>query len=178
MATRGYGDPPPRTLIVVGFLRAEIEPGFESCEWAGHFETPNGIVNDTIRDRTDIFVCRNLRKAWPEFGRNSGGTTSRMRLRKGMAAPEIRRPFILQQERTTRPACFFLRALRVAHRASLTWGWLRRIKSSFKANLQLTSVWDARPEPRGTQRDYSCLRPRSRCLSRLAWEMPARCANP
>ena len=59
--------PPPRTLIAVGFLRAEIEPAFESCEWAGHFETPYGIVNDTIRDRTDIFVCRNLRKAWPEF---------------------------------------------------------------------------------------------------------------
>lgn len=64
---RGYGDPPPRTRIAVGFLRAEIEPAFESCEWAGHFETPYGIVNDTIRDRTDIFVCRNLRKAWPEF---------------------------------------------------------------------------------------------------------------
>lgn len=175
----GYGDPSSaRTLIAVGFLRAEIEPAFESCQWAGHFETPYGIVNDTIRDRTDSSCTGIYVRNGRSFGRNSGGTTSRMRLRKGMAAPEIRRPFILQQDGTTRPACFFLRALPVAHRSSLTWGWLRPIKSSFKPNLQLTSVWDARPEPRGTQRDYSCLRPRSRCLPRLAWEMPARCANP
>jgi hypothetical protein len=37
---RGYGDPPPKLVIAVGFLRTDLEKVFESCELAGHFTIP------------------------------------------------------------------------------------------------------------------------------------------
>ena len=64
---RGYGDPPPQTLIAVGFLREDIAWAFESCDLAGHLSQPYGITNSAIEDRIDIFVCRNLREPWPQF---------------------------------------------------------------------------------------------------------------
>ena len=63
---RGYGDPPPETVIVVGMSRAFAESAFESCQIAGHVSNRFGIKNSTIRG-TDIFVCRNLRQPWPLF---------------------------------------------------------------------------------------------------------------
>jgi hypothetical protein len=64
---RGYGDPPPQTLIAVGLSRDVMDWAFESCEVAGHLSNPYGIKNMTIGDYTDVFVCRRLRKPWPEF---------------------------------------------------------------------------------------------------------------
>ena len=65
---RGYGDPPPKVVIAAGFLRTELETVFESCELAGHFTIPYGIVNIGIGDhRTEIFVCRRPREPWSVF---------------------------------------------------------------------------------------------------------------
>lgn len=64
---RGYGNPPPKTLITAGFLRADLETVFESCELAGHFAIPYGIENSAIGDRLDIFVCRGPREPWHVF---------------------------------------------------------------------------------------------------------------
>jgi hypothetical protein len=65
---RGYGNPPPKTVIAAGFLRTELENVFESCELAGHFTIPYGIQSIAIGDhRTDIFVCRRPREPWPVF---------------------------------------------------------------------------------------------------------------
>jgi 4-amino-4-deoxy-L-arabinose transferase-like glycosyltransferase len=64
---RGYGDPPPQTLIVVGLSRDFLQRSFESCELAGHITNPYGIKNEETSEHPDIFVCRRLRKPWAEF---------------------------------------------------------------------------------------------------------------
>lgn len=64
---RGYGDPPPQTLIVVGLPREFLTESFESCEFAGHVTNRYGVLNEETREHPDIFVCRGLRKPWPDF---------------------------------------------------------------------------------------------------------------
>jgi 4-amino-4-deoxy-L-arabinose transferase-like glycosyltransferase len=64
---RGYGDPPPQTLIVVGLSRDLADRIFQSCELAGHNTNLYGIRNEESRDRPDIFVCGGPREPWPEF---------------------------------------------------------------------------------------------------------------
>src|SRR5438552_467570 len=64
---RGYGDPPPETLIVLGFSREYLERHFESCELAGQVTNRFSIANEEAKQHSDIFVCRRLRGTWPEF---------------------------------------------------------------------------------------------------------------
>jgi len=63
---RGYGDPPPQTLIVIGMSR-DIERAFQSCELAGQLTNRYGIQNSAIGEYTNIFVCRHLRLPWADF---------------------------------------------------------------------------------------------------------------
>jgi hypothetical protein len=63
---RGYVDPPPQTLIVVGYSRDDLDPVFEQCEAAGTITNPYGVEND-LRDPPHIFVCRGLRLPLPEL---------------------------------------------------------------------------------------------------------------
>jgi 4-amino-4-deoxy-L-arabinose transferase-like glycosyltransferase len=63
---RGYGNPPPGTVIVVGFERAYANMMFAQCEVAGTITNPYGVEND-LRDPADIFVCRRPRLSWPEL---------------------------------------------------------------------------------------------------------------
>ena len=63
---RGYGDPPPETVIVVGMSRDFAQSAFESCQIAGHVSNRFGIKNSAIHN-TDIFVCHSLRQPWPLF---------------------------------------------------------------------------------------------------------------
>jgi hypothetical protein len=67
---RGYGDPPPQPLIVVGFSQQDASQIFQSCQLAGHTSNRYGILNEETRDHSDIFVCRNLRQPWPQFWKN------------------------------------------------------------------------------------------------------------
>lgn len=64
---RGYDDPPPQTLILVGFTRDFAERTFESCALAGHNTNRYGVKNEETTEHPDIFVCRGLRQPWPEF---------------------------------------------------------------------------------------------------------------
>lgn len=64
---RGYGNPPPETLIVIGFSRQFGEQYFESCEMAGRISNKYGVANEETTEHPDIFVCRQLRESWPEF---------------------------------------------------------------------------------------------------------------
>jgi hypothetical protein len=64
---RGYGDPPPETLIVIGFSREFGNRYFESCELAGRITNKYGVANEETTDHPDILVCRHLRESWPEF---------------------------------------------------------------------------------------------------------------
>jgi 4-amino-4-deoxy-L-arabinose transferase-like glycosyltransferase len=64
---RGYGDPPPRTLIVVGLSRAFLERNFESCKLAGHVANRYGVQNEETTRHPDLFVCGQPREPWPVF---------------------------------------------------------------------------------------------------------------
>jgi hypothetical protein len=64
---RAYGDPPPRTLIVLGLSRQELGREFESCEVAGQITNTFGVMNEETTEHRDIYLCRGLRKSWPEF---------------------------------------------------------------------------------------------------------------
>ncbi len=64
---RGYGDPPPQTLIVIGLSRRFLERNFASCQLAGHTGNQFGVKNEETEDHPDIFVCRGLLQPWPDF---------------------------------------------------------------------------------------------------------------
>ncbi len=64
---RGYGNPPPETLIVLGLSRQFVEKNFASCRLAGHVSNPYNVKNEESGDHPDIFFCRGLVRSWPEF---------------------------------------------------------------------------------------------------------------
>jgi hypothetical protein len=64
---RGYPEPPPSSLIVIGFSREDADKAFTSCRLAGHNGNPHVVQNEESKDHPDIFVCGGPRKTWPEF---------------------------------------------------------------------------------------------------------------
>jgi len=64
---RGYGNPPPQTLIVLGLSRDYMNEEFGSCELTGHITNTYGVKNEETVDHPDIYVCRQLRQSWPDF---------------------------------------------------------------------------------------------------------------
>jgi hypothetical protein len=66
---RGYAEPPPETVIVVGFDLDEAEEHFSSCRVAAKNTNAYNVVNEESRDHPNILVCRHLRESWPEFWR-------------------------------------------------------------------------------------------------------------
>ena len=68
--SRGYGDPPPETLIVVGFDRDFVEHYFDSWQVAANNSNRYGVANEESERHPEIFVCRGLRMSWPEFWKN------------------------------------------------------------------------------------------------------------
>ncbi len=63
---RGYGNPPPQTLITLGFSQQELAQIFQSCRLAGRVTNRYGVQNEET-GHPDIYVCQNLRAPWPEF---------------------------------------------------------------------------------------------------------------
>ncbi|HEU0297646.1 MAG TPA: glycosyltransferase family 39 protein [Anaerolineales bacterium] len=63
---RGYGNPPPETLIVLGYSQETANSLFEQCEVAGMIKNAYGVEND-LRDPPNIFVCRGPRLPWSEL---------------------------------------------------------------------------------------------------------------
>jgi len=64
---RGYGDPAPQTLIVVGLSQKYVDNHFDSCRLAGHTWNQYGIKNEETVDHPDIFVCGPPKAGWPDF---------------------------------------------------------------------------------------------------------------
>ena len=64
---RGYGNPPPQTLIVVGQSREAAESNFESCRRAGYLCDHYAVETDEMGWSPDIFVCGPPRLGRPEF---------------------------------------------------------------------------------------------------------------
>jgi 4-amino-4-deoxy-L-arabinose transferase-like glycosyltransferase len=67
---RGYGDPAPQALIVIGLDRKFVDENFQSCRLAGHTWNQYGIRNEETVDHPDIFVCGPPIVGWPEFWKN------------------------------------------------------------------------------------------------------------
>jgi 4-amino-4-deoxy-L-arabinose transferase-like glycosyltransferase len=62
---RGYGNPPPEVLIVLGASREDLKDKFDSCELVGHISNREGVSNEETSQHPDIFLCRHLRGDWP-----------------------------------------------------------------------------------------------------------------
>jgi len=64
---RGYGNPPPQTVIVVGFPREFVDANFTSCRLAAQITNSYGVVNEETTERQDIYVCGRPKLGWPQF---------------------------------------------------------------------------------------------------------------
>jgi hypothetical protein len=64
---RGYGNPPPQTVIVLGAQQASVARLFESCELKAPITNRYGVENEESRDYPGVFVCRRLRQSWEEI---------------------------------------------------------------------------------------------------------------
>jgi hypothetical protein len=61
---RGYGNPPPETIIALGRSKEGLNQIFATCSLAGHITNRYGVENEETRDHPDIFVCRSPRESW------------------------------------------------------------------------------------------------------------------
>jgi hypothetical protein len=64
---RGYGDPPPETVIVVGFEAGYARRFFASCQPVDQVSNQYGVKNEETTYHTAIFVCQQPRKPWAEM---------------------------------------------------------------------------------------------------------------
>jgi 4-amino-4-deoxy-L-arabinose transferase-like glycosyltransferase len=64
---RGYGDPPPQTIIIVGLSKRYLNESFEGCRLAGHTWNREGVKNEETVDHPDIYVCGPPKQGWPTF---------------------------------------------------------------------------------------------------------------
>ena len=64
---RGYGNPSPQTLIIVGFPREFVETNFTACRLVGQNINSFGITNEETTERRDIFLCGPPKLPWPQF---------------------------------------------------------------------------------------------------------------
>lgn len=62
---RGYGDPAPTTVIVLGDNAEDVADTPATCTHAGQVRIPHGVVNEKS-GHPDIFICRKLRFDWAE----------------------------------------------------------------------------------------------------------------
>lgn len=61
---RGYGDPEPETVIVVGFDGSYAGHFFKSCQSAGVVTNRYGVKNEETTHHTGLYVCRQPRRSW------------------------------------------------------------------------------------------------------------------
>jgi 4-amino-4-deoxy-L-arabinose transferase-like glycosyltransferase len=63
---RGYGIPPPKTVIAIGFTRENLDQIFGACNWAASLPHPYGIRNKAVTS-SEVWVCRDVRGGWHAF---------------------------------------------------------------------------------------------------------------
>jgi len=64
---RGYGDPAPETVIVVGFERQYAEMFFGTCKSVGTVTNRYGVKNEESTRHTGLYVCRQPHRPWAEM---------------------------------------------------------------------------------------------------------------
>jgi hypothetical protein len=67
MWLRGYGDPPPERLILLGFPGTWARQHLEGCEEAGRITNDYGVLNEETSGNSTIYLCGPPRLPWPEF---------------------------------------------------------------------------------------------------------------
>jgi hypothetical protein len=67
MWARGYGDPPPETVILVGFDSRYSSQFFKECKPVGRVTNRYGVINEESSNHTILYVCRQPRNPWPEM---------------------------------------------------------------------------------------------------------------
>jgi 4-amino-4-deoxy-L-arabinose transferase-like glycosyltransferase len=64
---RGYDDPTPRAVIVLGSSREDLARSFGSVQLGGHVRNRWGIPNEESTDHPDIFICREMKLSLPQI---------------------------------------------------------------------------------------------------------------
>ena len=64
---RGYPQPPPSTLIVVGLSQTYVEKNLTACRVAGHNGNILGVKNEESEGHPNIYLCGPPKLPWPEF---------------------------------------------------------------------------------------------------------------
>lgn len=64
---RGYGNPEPETIIVVGFEGGYAGNFFSSCKYSDTVTNTYHVQNEESARHTSLYVCRNPRKPWNEM---------------------------------------------------------------------------------------------------------------
>ena len=64
---RTYPAAQPQTLIVLSLSPQVLARNFDSCTVAARTTNNYGVLNEETRDHPDIYVCRGLKRGWPEF---------------------------------------------------------------------------------------------------------------
>ena len=64
---RGYGEPEPETVIVVGFEGDYAKHFFRSCQFSGTVKNSYNVKNEETSHHTGLYVCREPRRPWSEM---------------------------------------------------------------------------------------------------------------
>jgi len=64
---RGYGDPPPQTIIELGNTAEDEAESAAKCTSFGRFQNRFGVANEESAWDYEIFVCRDIPPKWPEI---------------------------------------------------------------------------------------------------------------
>jgi 4-amino-4-deoxy-L-arabinose transferase-like glycosyltransferase len=64
---RGYGNPPPQTVIAIGMDPEFLLSNFSACRPVARLTNQYGVVNETIGKYSTVYVCGPPVKGWPEF---------------------------------------------------------------------------------------------------------------
>ena len=64
---RGYGEPEPETVIVVGFEGGYAGHFFSSCKYSDTVSNSYHVQNEESSRHTSLYVCRGARKPWNEM---------------------------------------------------------------------------------------------------------------
>ena len=67
---RGYPQPPPSTLIVVGLRPDFLDRELDSCRTAARIPYPVSQNNEESTQFNDIYVCGSPKQPWPRFWRD------------------------------------------------------------------------------------------------------------
>lgn len=64
---RGYGNPEPQTVIVVGFEGDYARHFFKLCEYSGTVTNSYNVQNEETTFHTGLYICREPRRPWSEM---------------------------------------------------------------------------------------------------------------